>query len=234
MIASFSHNFIFLKTSKTGGTSAEIAMSAVCSGRDICTPISPEDELIRAEHGGSALNFVDDQQLIHSFQEAARQRDKKTLKSLKKDAEATGPFYNHMNAIQVRELLPELWAVADKFTIERHPYERAVSGAWWKTRGNLKNLDEAVRNFIATPRFRSQNIYMDRDKILVDRIIEYRSLAEEMKAFLAPKGYSSELPTAKSKYRKSRRPAHEVLSASLKDQIYEATAPVFECMGYER
>ena len=52
MIASFAHDFIFVKTRKVGGTSLEIVLSSWCAARDICTPITPEDEAIRARLRG--------------------------------------------------------------------------------------------------------------------------------------------------------------------------------------
>lgn len=58
MLASYQHRFIFLRTRKTGGTSLEIALSPLCVGRDICTPIGNlEDEFTRIRHGGSPRNF---------------------------------------------------------------------------------------------------------------------------------------------------------------------------------
>jgi hypothetical protein len=41
-IISFSHNFIFIKTRKTAGTSLEIHLAQQCANEDIITPIYPE------------------------------------------------------------------------------------------------------------------------------------------------------------------------------------------------
>lgn len=43
MIVCHEHKFIFIKTRKTAGTSAEIALSQHCGTRDIITPMAPED-----------------------------------------------------------------------------------------------------------------------------------------------------------------------------------------------
>ena len=51
MILSKAHNFIFLKTTKTAGTSFEIALSKYAGPEDVVTPISDEDELTRSRLG---------------------------------------------------------------------------------------------------------------------------------------------------------------------------------------
>ena len=83
MIASFSNNFIFLKTRKVGGTSLEIVLSSWCSGDDVCTALPPADERIRARFGGQKRN------------------------NLAPDGSVR--FYNHLPAEDIRRELPELW-----------------------------------------------------------------------------------------------------------------------------
>jgi len=51
MILSKTNNYIFLKTTKTAGTSFEIALSKYVGPDDVVTPISEEDEATRAKLG---------------------------------------------------------------------------------------------------------------------------------------------------------------------------------------
>ena len=42
-IVSFSHEFIFIKTRKTAGTSLEVYLAQQCTDEDIIAPIYPEN-----------------------------------------------------------------------------------------------------------------------------------------------------------------------------------------------
>lgn len=58
MILSRRLGFVFVKAKKVGGTSVEIALSALCrDADDIVTPITPIDERVRAALGGAPRNF---------------------------------------------------------------------------------------------------------------------------------------------------------------------------------
>ncbi|MBM7587690.1 hypothetical protein JOC86_004264 [Bacillus pakistanensis] len=82
MIVSHRHKFIFLKAKKTAGTSIEISLSRYCGDKDIITPISPKDELIRKSINKFPQN--------HQCQ--------------------THQYYNHMSAAEVKGLIGEqIW-----------------------------------------------------------------------------------------------------------------------------
>ena len=51
MIISHRYQFIFIKTSKTAGTSLEIALSQFCGNADIITPLAAPDEALRKKLG---------------------------------------------------------------------------------------------------------------------------------------------------------------------------------------
>ncbi len=53
MIVSHALGLIFVKTRKTAGTSAEIALSRRTGRRDVITRISPTDEELRRREGGA-------------------------------------------------------------------------------------------------------------------------------------------------------------------------------------
>ena len=148
MIASFSHKFIFLKTRKVGGTSLEIVLNIWCS------PVTPEDEQLRREAGGSARNF--------------RGPDGKPL------------FYNHMPASEVKAALPELWGQAPKFTIGRHPYEKVVSRPWWnigRRNGDpAKELNAEIEKAIESRSYLNYPIYTIGGDLAVDEVWPYETM----------------------------------------------------------
>lgn len=213
MIASFSHDFIFVKTRKVGGTSLEIVLSSWCSGRDICTPIPPEDEAIRASFGGQARNF--------------------------RAAGGGLAFFNHMPGTAVRAALPGLWARAFKFAVDRHPYEKVVSRAWWNIgrRGGSPEaeLDAEVETAIATKSYLNFPLYCESGQIIVDEVWRYEEMWDRLRALAERLGQPipETPPRAKGGHRRDRRPAREVLSADQRRRIAEDAAIEFELLRYE-
>ena len=54
VIVSHEHGFVFMKTRKTAGTSVEIALSRVCGPDDVITPVTEDDEALRAAPAAAA------------------------------------------------------------------------------------------------------------------------------------------------------------------------------------
>lgn len=212
MIASFANNFIFVKNRKVGGTSVEIVLSSWCSGRDIVTLIPPRDELIRFQHGGRPMNFCGP------------------------DGELA--FYNHMPAADIRAALPALWRSAFTFAIDRHPYEKVVSRAWWNiARKGLPEteLEPEIDKAIETQSYLNYPLYCVDGKVIVDELWRFDEMWDRL-AVLAKrlgKTVPAEPPRAKSGFRKDRRPARTVLSDAQKSRIYRDAEIEFALLGYQ-
>jgi hypothetical protein len=210
VIASYSTNFIFLKTRKTGGTSAEIVLSTWCSGRDICTPITVEDEKLRSAYGGAAMNYSG-----HKL-----------------------PCTNHMPASDVREVVPDLWATAFKFAVDRHPYEKVISRAWWnigRRRGNPDNeLKEEIDLAIETKSYVNFPIYTIGGKVAVNELVRYEEMWPRIERLAHSIGrVLPNLPNAKGAYRADRRPAKDVLTLPQRRKIMQDASIEFELLDYE-
>ena len=111
MIISHKYKFIFLKTRKTAGTWIEISLYRFCGDNDIITPISLEDEAIRKILGKKPQNYLD-------F-DAQRNEYKK--------------YFNHITAKKIKSLIePYIWDSYYKFCFERNPFDRVISGYYFK------------------------------------------------------------------------------------------------------
>ena len=223
MIASFTHKFVFVKTRKVGGTSLEIVLSAWCDDQDICSPIPPEDERMRHTFGGRARNF--------------------------EGGDGTVRFYNHMPASDIARELPELWNESFKFTVERHPYEKAISRAWWNLgrKGGLRKFDvfgiahkaafqREMEDVLEKRSYINFPLYTAEGQVLVDEIWPYEQMWERLRSLSAKLGLPtpSSVPRAKGGYRKDRRPAGDILTSDQRDKIYTDARVEFELLGFKR
>ena len=266
MIASFLHDLVFIKTRKTGGTSVEIVLSSWCGPDDICTALAPEDELMRLEYGGMPRNHSADPRLeaehlaairagdlaaikkLHrrilrrtSFRAALHHRDLRALVARARSKITGRPiFRNHMRAAAVRRALPDLWGRAFKFTVDRHPYEKVISMAYWRRerdpRLRAEPFDRTLDDLVRSGRYANHPFYMKDGKLLVDAVFR----TEEMWRDIAIVGrrigreLPEPLPRAKSGHRDDTRPAREILTALQRAEVARVCAVEFDLLGYER
>lgn len=237
MIASFSKKFIFAKTRKTGGTSAEIILSSWCEKDDICSTISGTDELLRKNYGGKARNFSGDANIIKQFEDLVLLGNANKIQAFRKSSMFHEIYYNHMTCLEIKKLLPQLWDVAHVFTVERHPYERAISAAWWAGRDdNQFNLSFWIDRVVKSKIFPNYPIYTDGKDILVDEVIPSDELDIRLKKLASSFGcpVPDKMLRAKGAFRRDRSPAEQILNNTQKAEIYERTALEFEIMGFIR
>lgn len=233
MIASFERQFVFIKTRKTAGTSVEIFLSGLCGPRDIITPIAPEDERMRP--CGSARNYATSE-LEGAHNAAVSAGDDDAQRTVMRQLRRGGHFYNHMPASEVSAKLPEFWPRAFKFTVERHPYEKAVSMARWKIfrHGLRDTFAEVLDRVIAGSDFDDLPRYTMNGKVAVDRIIKQEDLSGGLREIGERLGFHvGELPRAKSIARTDNRPVRDILSPNQKRTIIDRCRYSFENLGYE-
>jgi hypothetical protein len=211
MIISFSRNYVFVRTRKTGSTTVQTVLAQ---------SLGPDDVFTRRSMQGHP--------------------------SLTGTGEPKPPLYTHMRAEEIIPWLPDgFWQRAFKFTIERHPYEKAVSLAHfrWGKRGRLEgergfaadfesHLDEVVRK----GGYANYPYYFIGGKPAMDDFIQQATLEADLRRIAERIGVPvpDEIESRKTTFRSDRRPAREVLSDEHKQIIYEACRPEFELFGYER
>lgn len=242
MIVSYSRNFIFIKPRKVGGTSVEIVLSAWCSGRDVCTPITPREEPVRLQYGGLPRNFAAPE-LERRYVEALRAGDIKAMRALIVDGEIGKPRgrRQHARAIEIRETFPDIWPTAFKFSIDRHPYERAISFAYFVTssRGKpagFQEMQATLAELLDGDRLSNAAYYMERGRLIVDAVFRYETMWEELARFGERIGCQvpAERPRAMGFQRSDRTPAAEVLTPAQKKRIARICAAEFDLLGYEK
>jgi len=220
-----------MKTRKTAGTSIEIALSEHCGPKDIISKIDSDDEKLREE-----LGFVGPQ----NFRVPLRKLGVRELLRLLIKQEKTY-HYNHCTADLVKHRIgAKNFQYYTSFCVVRNPWDRAVSMYWFsRNRGDIHAIDESITftEFISNaPRelITDQDIYMIKGKIVVDHILRFENLRQELDEMMSKIGIPSlTLPHAKGGTRKDKQ--HYSLMYDDKTQDYIANICAFEIehFGYE-
>ena len=236
MIASYLHNFIFIKTRKTAGTAAEIALSEVCGPNDIVTPLGPVDELSRGKGKALCRNFTSNPAIENALIRALVSGNQSEFLKARRKCERE--FYAHMPASEIKERLPAaFWDRACKITAERHPYEKAVSRAYNYYRAHKHPpFPQYFEEFIRGGTYATYPLYTIDGVPVVDEFLRQETLYEDLRRVGAKLGFEvpKELARPKTDVRKDKRPAREILSDEQKGIVYEFCRPEFELLGYER
>ena len=199
MIISNEHQFIFLKTQKTGGTSVELALSNLCGASDVITPLSEADRSLGCFKAPQNYEIPKQfQPRLASFYHF--------LGFSKKVAGLT--FHQHISASDLRARMnPKLFDSYKKITIIRNAWDREVSLYFWATR-NLKNVpkfNEFACRYVSDPDRKTFKIYSIDGKVVADTILRYENIAADYAAFVSSLGITDvpSLPNAKGSYRKA-------------------------------
>jgi hypothetical protein len=227
MIVSHKHRFIFLRSRKTGGTSLELALSAQCGETDIITTLNPMHDAERAAIGGLQPRNTDVPIWRH------RLRDWNLIRQGK----GRRAFWGHVEAPEMRAWLPRsVWQRYHKFAVERNPWDKAISLYWWSFRDD-PDRPTMLEFFETAPQRVLSNLlfYSIDGVVVVDQVIRYESLAEEVTKLAALLGLESplELPKAKSAIRKDRRHYRDILGPAEREVIARRCAREIELLGYE-
>lgn len=231
MIVCHRYKFIFMKTSKTAGTSVEIALSRFCEDGDIVTPVSPVDETLRAGLGGHPSQPYPASWLEYHPLDWWRRLVKGKVKQR---------FYNHVPARKIRARLPqEVWSNYYRFAIVRNPWDRVISQYFWRCRKQPQELRPSMDEFIESSDVRSLmrkgfQLYTIGGQPQVDRLIRYENLAAELEEVRLHLGLPQalELPRAKAEHRVDRRHYREMLNDRQRDRIAELFRDELEITKY--
>ncbi|HEX3943227.1 MAG TPA: hypothetical protein VHW69_03985 [Rhizomicrobium sp.] len=147
----------------------------------------------------------------------------------------------HIKVSDIRHMIrDDIWDRLYKFTSERHPYEKAVSYAYFKHRNRALRkhpefedwLDHAVR----VGEYASFPVYSIDGRSVADDYIRLESIETDIRRVGERVGFPvpKVVPVRRATERDDKRPAREILSAQQRDIVFEHCRPEFELLGYER
>lgn len=224
MIVNHKYKFIFLKTRKTASTSIEIALSQLCGSRDVITPISREDEALRA-----SLGYPGPQNYILPLTSYKRQDWLSMLVNRRRKK-----FDRHIGALEAKEILgSDIWDNYYKFCFERNPFDKAISRYFYSTSEPRPSIEEYVN--VAPVRYLSNwNCYTINDHLALDHIGRYESLVGEIAMLSDKLGLPVEmrLPNAKGKYRINREDYKTLLGEKARRRIELICGREIQTFGY--
>jgi hypothetical protein len=236
MIVSYLHNFIFIKTKKTAGTTVEMTLAPACGPDDVITPLSPKEELLRGNGQPLCRNFAGDpasEERQRSLLMAARAHMRRQGVAMRR----ANRFYNHMRAGEMKPMLaPAFWDGAVKITTERHPYEKAVSFAYFTFKPEEMSFEEHLDSIVRRGGYEGHPYYTIGEEVVADEFIRYETLRDDLRRVGAKLGIPipDELVHTKSRTRLDQRPAREILSDAQKEIVYATCRKEFELLGYDR
>jgi len=158
------------------------------------------------------------------------------IRSIIKDVLKMKKFYNHMPAITIRKRVPKkVWNTYFKFCVERNP--------WNKTLSHYHMVNDRAGGGITFNEYIEKGSfcinypkYTDaKGEILVDKVIKYESLMDELAHVFDRLGipFEGRLGVrAKSDHRKDRRSYQEVFTTEQRKVIEKAFAKEIEMHGY--
>lgn len=225
MIISHTHKYIFIKSTKTAGTSIEAALSNHCGGNDVITPLG-DYEFNRDASGA----------WVH--------------KSMNE-----GNYQQHDDALTIRNSLPaDVWNDYFKFSIARNPWERTLSRFFWNHRNDpalkparrfyhrlgipfdeLGPARKAFARFLRDEEWDTNDrFYIIDGGLCVDFIIRYEHLADDLKEVCKRVGLPElTLPHLKSGMRSRKHHYSEYYDAATRALVAEKHQNDIRHFGYQ-
>lgn len=232
MIVSHRHRFIFVKTSKTGGTSLEAAFAPELGPDDIATPVWTDgpDAARRIAVPG------------RNYRKALGELGVAEWGLLVLTGRRRAKFNAHEPAAAIREAVGRaVWDAYWKVAVFRHPYDRAISAYYWQHRRRPEDAWPTFRAWVA-----SEPAYLadcwartsEGGRYLLDEAIRYDRLGEGLDGLGARLGLDGLRARAEAMRMKGgRRPpgatVERMLDAETKAVIRRVCAAEFALCGFE-
>ncbi|MEX0732341.1 MAG: sulfotransferase family 2 domain-containing protein [Aquisalimonadaceae bacterium] len=240
MIICHRHRFIFIKTRKTAGSSVEIGLSRVCGPDDVVTTLSEKsgDEELRAREGGTGPSNWQKSIVEH--------RGWREWRKLLFRFERAQRFAPHTPVSELRQMVtPDVFSGYYKFTLERNPWDHAVSRYFWQKhrwerggRTDFPDISEYLKYLEREkPHWLSNwGHYTISDEIAVDRVVLYESLSQGLEEIRQELGIDGNIALpeqrAKGGYRKEGKHYSELLGPADRERVARVCAREIDAFGY--
>lgn len=120
MIISHKYKFIFIKPTKVGGTSVEVALAKHCGNKDIITPIT------KYNPNSDEEKYV---QPVKNYKDKG--------------------FFNHISPEEIKKKIGNrTWNNYYKFTVVRNPWDQTISRYWWEKRTKVTEKQITIKKLI--------------------------------------------------------------------------------------
>lgn len=228
MILSHRYRFLFIKTSKTAGTSIEVFLANLCGEGDVVTPIIPPSQIHQPRNFHGLFNP------LREFTEFGLNTWRQTVG----DLIHTRKFYNHITACRTRCRLPsDIWHGYYRFAVERNPYEKVLSlyhmlnyrcGGWLK-------IDDFFKRGLYTGALNYPYYTDQAGQIIVNRVVRYERLREDLAEVfdILQVPFSGDLGVReKANYRDHWQSVTEVLNDRQIDLVARAYQKEIEMWNY--
>ena len=221
MIISHSHKFIFIKSTKTAGTSLEAALSHCCSNGDVVT-----------ELGDYRHNRDENGNWVHR-------------------AMNSEGFEQEEPALSIRAKVgAEIWSSYFKFSIARNPWDRAVSSFSWHARKNprprkrlihrlgvpfdeMAGVKRQFAQFVRDDLKTNDRFYIIDGELCVDYVIRYENLSKDFDEVCRRIGLSpGKLPHLKAGLREDGRHYSEYFDAEARALVEQRHQHDVRLFGY--
>ena len=254
MIISESNQFVFIKGRKVAGTSVEVGLASLCDSKDILTPITPIDEVVRFRTTHlMAQNYGADAIELKVYRRTIRRIERGLEANWARIRKPRGRYMGHMPFNQIEDYfgtIPSDWTIIG---ITRCPYGQALSRIKHmankqavKERSevaidtNSSYFQQAKTKFFTQVSTRKPRLNIDlykdaNNKLRPNFHLRYENLNEDYKKLLEQLKQTNapELPHLKKRSTTKQLATHEYFSRDELDIINACFKEEFQEHNYE-
>lgn len=228
MIVSHSHQFIYLHSRKTAGTSIGVSLSRYLRPGDFSLGYAVP--LLKAGYRPpdwqGCWRYMRPWDFRFSYPRSHAYR-----RMILHRHGATG---THMQAVDVKKLVGEqVWESYTKFSFERHPFDRIISFFYWRIKSLqqppsfadfVKAIEERDQSFLASNNlldWANLSIYSIDSRLAVDYLGRFECLQDDLRAITHKIGIAWDgwLPREKGAIRPVEATASRLITADLSQRL---------------